>query len=248
MSDYTTQHFIAHRGLQHRYPENSLLGIQAAIDAGARHVEVDVQLSRDGQPLLYHDHELLRLSGLPGSVMDHDLRQLQQMPANEPQRLSGQFADVTIEPLSALLPLMLAADDVTFYIELKRKAIAHHGLLHCLRSLNNVLQPVLTKCVLISFDEQAVTLAKQAYGFEASGIVLSDWANRDAVIEATAADIAYINVNKIPPQVAIIAACPLAVYEISDAALAKTLLQRGADKIESFAIDTLLQSLCPLRM
>ena len=245
MSVYSAEQFIAHRGLQCRYPENSLRGLQAAIDVGAKQVELDVQFCRDGVPLLYHDHELRRISGRDGCVTDYPLEQLRQMPANEPDRFQGRFDDVRIEPLAALLPMMRTNPDVTFYIELKPKAIAQNGVAHCLRSLRALLLPVMGNCVLISFDEQAVMLAKQVYGFLQTGIVLTEWENRNAVIAATSADIAYINVNKIPEPDSIKADCPIAIYEIADTQQALALLQRGADKIESFAIDKLLRALCP---
>ena len=45
---------VAHRGYAWRYPENTLEAFQAAVDVGARWVEVDVQLY-DGVPVLSHD-------------------------------------------------------------------------------------------------------------------------------------------------------------------------------------------------
>ena len=46
---------IAHRGISGRYPENTLLAYQHAIDAGADWIELDVHLTRDGAlfPHLY---------------------------------------------------------------------------------------------------------------------------------------------------------------------------------------------------
>jgi len=63
---------VAHRGYPRHYPENTLIGLEAAIAAGARFVEVDVQLSRDRVPVLFHDRDLKRLCGVRGKV--HDLR------------------------------------------------------------------------------------------------------------------------------------------------------------------------------
>jgi glycerophosphoryl diester phosphodiesterase len=53
---------VAHRGYAFRYPENTLEAFQAAVDAGAKWVEVDVQL-RDGVPVLAHD------AGVPGETL-----------------------------------------------------------------------------------------------------------------------------------------------------------------------------------
>ena len=42
--------------------------------SGVRFLELDVQLSRDGVPVVIHDHLLARTTGLPGSVFDTDAR------------------------------------------------------------------------------------------------------------------------------------------------------------------------------
>lgn len=60
---------LAHRGFPAAdRPENSLAAIEAAFEAGADGVEVDVRLSADGIPVLCHDPELRRLVGLPHTV------------------------------------------------------------------------------------------------------------------------------------------------------------------------------------
>ncbi|MDP9179777.1 MAG: glycerophosphodiester phosphodiesterase [Gemmatimonadota bacterium] len=46
---------IAHRGIRDRYPENSLPAFEAALDAGADGVELDVHATRDGVVVVHHD-------------------------------------------------------------------------------------------------------------------------------------------------------------------------------------------------
>lgn len=61
---------IAHRALhdvaQNR-PENSRAAIRAAIDAGYG-IEIDLQLSADGQALVFHDYDMTRLTGQSGPI------------------------------------------------------------------------------------------------------------------------------------------------------------------------------------
>lgn len=45
---------IGHRGYKARYPENTMIGFQAAIDAGAHAIETDVHLTADGVVVLSH--------------------------------------------------------------------------------------------------------------------------------------------------------------------------------------------------
>jgi glycerophosphoryl diester phosphodiesterase len=63
---------IAHRGLwaPDGAPENSLAAFQAAC-AGGYGVELDVQLSADGEAVVFHDDDLIRLTGAEGRVRDH---------------------------------------------------------------------------------------------------------------------------------------------------------------------------------
>jgi glycerophosphoryl diester phosphodiesterase len=59
---------IAHRGASALAPENTLAAIARAAELGARSVELDATLSRDGVPLLLHDETLNRTTNGKGPV------------------------------------------------------------------------------------------------------------------------------------------------------------------------------------
>jgi glycerophosphoryl diester phosphodiesterase len=65
-------HVIAHRGASACAPENTLPAFSRALELGANEVELDAQLSRDGEPVLFHDDTLERKTGARGRVRDHD--------------------------------------------------------------------------------------------------------------------------------------------------------------------------------
>lgn len=71
---------IAHRGLWRTggAPENSLAAFEAACEAGYG-IELDVQLSSDGEAMVFHDTRLERLTGREGKVGDHTAADLSQM-------------------------------------------------------------------------------------------------------------------------------------------------------------------------
>lgn len=61
---------VAHRGLHSpEIPENSLAAFDAAIEHGYA-IELDVRLTRDGIPIVYHDPTLERLTGIEESVAE----------------------------------------------------------------------------------------------------------------------------------------------------------------------------------
>ena len=59
-------------------PENSLASFQAAIDAGYG-IELDVQLSSDKIPMVFHDADLQRGCGVEGKIWDYTCQELQAM-------------------------------------------------------------------------------------------------------------------------------------------------------------------------
>ncbi|MDP3660211.1 glycerophosphodiester phosphodiesterase family protein [Phenylobacterium sp.] len=71
---------VAHRGLWSRggAPENSLAAFQCACAAGYG-IELDVQLSADGEAMVFHDDELARLTGQPGRLREHAAADLMEM-------------------------------------------------------------------------------------------------------------------------------------------------------------------------
>ncbi len=79
-----------------------------------------------------------------------------------------------------------------------------------------------------------------AYGFDRVGPVLRDWATRNESIDTLRAAVMFINKKRIPIAAPIVANCPAVVYEVDDRAEAQQLLQRGAAKIETFAIGEMI--------
>ena len=101
---------IAHRGLWNPdgAPENSLGAFQAACAAGYG-IELDVQLSADGEAVVFHDDKLARLTGAEGRVRDRTAADLADL------RLSG--SDEKIPTL--LETLALIGHRAMVHVELK---------------------------------------------------------------------------------------------------------------------------------
>lgn len=73
---------LAHRGLHDvtdGRPENSLAAIHAAIVLGFG-IELDLQVSKDGQAMVFHDYDLQRLCGVSGAVCQHTAEELSKLP------------------------------------------------------------------------------------------------------------------------------------------------------------------------
>lgn len=90
---------VAHRGLWSPggAPENSLAAFQAACAAGYG-IELDVQLSRDGEAMVFHDDDLKRMTGAAGKIADLTTAELAEL------RLAG--TDERIPSLADTLRLV----------------------------------------------------------------------------------------------------------------------------------------------
>lgn len=99
---------FAHRGLYQRdqsVPENSLAAFVAAVDAGYG-IELDLQLSKDGQVVVFHDDDLLRVCSEPKTVADYTAEQLQRMQLFESRQKIPLLSEV-LEVVNGAVPLII---------------------------------------------------------------------------------------------------------------------------------------------
>jgi glycerophosphoryl diester phosphodiesterase len=75
---------IAHRGFSGRYPENTLAAVRAALDLGVDSVEIDVQETRDGEMIVFHDYRLYRICRVRGRVRDKTLAEIRRLNREVP--------------------------------------------------------------------------------------------------------------------------------------------------------------------
>jgi glycerophosphoryl diester phosphodiesterase len=72
---------IAHRGASAYYPENTMSAFKAAVDMKADMIELDVLLSKDNIPVVFHDERLDEKTNGSGLVCDHTLSDLKKHDA-----------------------------------------------------------------------------------------------------------------------------------------------------------------------
>jgi glycerophosphoryl diester phosphodiesterase len=69
---------VAHRGVATEYPENTIPAFRRAIELGADAVELDVRLTKDKIPVVYHYYYLDKITSLPGPIFNYTYQQLRQ--------------------------------------------------------------------------------------------------------------------------------------------------------------------------
>ena len=85
-------HFInyAHRGASSYAPENTMEAFHLGIGMGANGIETDVQRTKDGILVLFHDDTILRMTGKPGKIQDYTYEELLDIPVSN-YGLSGRI-------------------------------------------------------------------------------------------------------------------------------------------------------------
>jgi glycerophosphoryl diester phosphodiesterase len=106
---------IGHRGRHDAHAENTLEAFRAAYESGCDLVEFDVQLSRDGVPVIFHDDDCRRLAGSAARVFDLDWEELRKLELRG-RKAAGKSAPYRIPSLEQFLAEFGRRP---FYLELK---------------------------------------------------------------------------------------------------------------------------------
>jgi len=116
----------AHRGCSQRYPENTLLAFEkaAAVD-GLTGIELDIQLTRDGEMVVIHDERVDRTTESIGYVRDYSLSEIKKLHIYADVNLCQQIP--TIEEVFDLLNSRIR-DGLKVNIELKNSIYPYEGM------------------------------------------------------------------------------------------------------------------------
>ncbi|WP_268876043.1 glycerophosphodiester phosphodiesterase [Gottfriedia luciferensis] len=116
---------IGHRGAAGTYPENTMISFKACEDLGADGIELDVQLSKDGEIVVIHDETINRTTNGKGFVKDYTLTELKKFDAS--YRFKRQFKNCTIPTLKEVFD-WAKGNHFSMNVELKNDKFEYHGL------------------------------------------------------------------------------------------------------------------------
>ena len=105
----------AHRGSSARAPENTLSAVREAITDGADFAEIDVQTTGDGELVVLHDGDLMRMAGDSRRLRDLTLSQAKELDVGK--KFNAEFEGERIPTLAEVIRLSLGR--IQLNIELK---------------------------------------------------------------------------------------------------------------------------------
>lgn len=225
----TAQHrsplLIAHRTAMGLRPENTIVGIEAAIASGVDGVEIDVRATRDGVLVLMHDASLARTTGDPREVEEVTLDGLRALRVLDPH------GDVGPQPVPTFAEALQATAATHLVIEVKQTGI-EDLVARAVRDGD-----ALGRCSLCAFD--AGVCAASAEAMPEMPVSLLAAPNRDAAeVLAEAGELGlagvslhYSMVDERLVRVAHDAGLSVATWTVNDVAEARRLHAAGVDLI-----------------
>ena len=172
---------MAHRGYSGKYPENTMLAFEEAAKTGADGIELDVQLTKDGQVVVIHDERIDRTTDGSGWVKDYTYEELKKFNA---ARVKGdQFGFQPIPSFEeycvwaknqSLFTNVELKTSIIYYPEIEEKTIAlirKYGLED--------------RIILSSFNNASIVLCRQSDETIAGGFLVEKYVDNAGVYART---------------------------------------------------------------
>lgn len=140
LTDELVKWLYAHRGLHNNQsdaPENSMRAFSKAVEAGYG-IEMDIQLSKDGIPVVFHDFTLKRVCGAEGKVSDYTFDELQKFSLYGTDQKIPKFEDA-LKLVDGKVPLIvefkIERTDLSLCPVADELLSKYHGM-YCIESFN----------------------------------------------------------------------------------------------------------------
>lgn len=158
---FLTRAPFAHRGLHGGgVVENSRAAFEAAIAAG-HGIETDVQVSKDGVAMVFHDYELDRLTKKAGPMIERTAKQLKQV------KLAG--TDETIPTLKQMLKCVAGRAPVLVEIKAKSRKVKK-----LCKSVAEALESYQGEAAVMSFNPEVCTWFASRHPDIVRGLVVTE--------------------------------------------------------------------------
>ncbi|XP_068555022.1 glycerophosphodiester phosphodiesterase 1 isoform X1 [Anas acuta] len=149
---------IAHRGGAHDAPENTLAAIRQAAENGATGVELDLEFTADGVPILMHDETVERTTDGSGRLRDLTFDEIRRLNPSAKHRLWSKFQGEKVPTLrEAVVESM--HHNLTIYFDVKGHA---NQAVDALKQLYLEFPRLYNSSIVCSFMPDVVYKMRQA--------------------------------------------------------------------------------------
>ncbi|MGH8127884.1 MAG: glycerophosphodiester phosphodiesterase family protein [Gammaproteobacteria bacterium] len=219
---------VGHRGDATNYLENTLPAFSGAAKLGLSHIELDVQVTTDGVPIVLHDANLKRTHGLNLDVRKHTFGDLSRHGIFDATRFA-----YPVPRLEDFVEWMQKKPYMHVFVEIKKESLHTQGRECVLKVITDKLVSLVGRYTLISYDARILAMAKRAG--QPIGYVLPTMGSRYRTIaERLAPDLLFgedhhiLRARKLWP-----GSWNWATFEVEDMAAAQRLTKLGVRYIET---------------
>ncbi|MBM6875538.1 glycerophosphodiester phosphodiesterase [Fusobacterium mortiferum] len=161
---------FAHRGYSGKYPENTMIAFKKALEYGVDGIELDVQLTKDGEVVIIHDETIDRTTTGKGFVVDYTYEELEKFDA------SFKFKDLGFNKIPTLREyFQLVKDyDIVTNVELKTGINEYLGIEEKVWELIKEYN-LEEKVIISSFNHFSVMRMKKIAPQLKYGFLSEDW-------------------------------------------------------------------------
>lgn len=160
----------AHRGASFYAPENTLEAFDIAVKQKSDGIELDVQLTKDGELVVIHDETIDRVSDGTGYVKDYNLKELKRFNVSKNFPYFGFTFIPTLEEVYRLLK----PTDLTINIELKTGVFLYEGIEEKLIKLAKEMD-MEDRIIYSSFNHYSLLNLRKLKGDVKIGLLVSDF-------------------------------------------------------------------------
>ncbi|WP_273326978.1 glycerophosphodiester phosphodiesterase [Vallitalea guaymasensis] len=150
LADFENTHYkvgvTAHRGSSKEAPENTLAAIREAVKNKADFVEIDVQETKDGKVVLFHDKNLKRITGLDKNLYDANYSEIKKLDAGS--WFSSDFKGEKIPTLQEVIDYSKGRIRLNIELKQRKKRKGLVGKVVDIIKKNNIVK----SCVVTSLD------------------------------------------------------------------------------------------------
>lgn len=165
----------AHRGCSYAWPENTIQAFEAACKLPVAGIELDIQLTKDGQIVVIHDERVDRTTDGTGEVRTFTLKELKRLniQTNPAADGSGEYTQIpTIEEVFETVRPYCQRSGMLINIELKNSIIRYEGMEQLI--LQTVRKWGMEKYIVYSsFNPESVRMLKEKDETVKTGILAS---------------------------------------------------------------------------
>ena len=225
----------AHRGFSGRYPENTMLAFEKALEIGCEGIEFDVHLTKDNVLVIIHDEAIDRTSSRHGLIKDMTYEELCQVDFSYPDKFGDKFPFQRIPTLREYFELV-KDKDILSNIELKTGYYEYPGIeqavydMICEFGLNE-------RVVISSFNHHSVLRMKAIAPELVCGFLSETWIlNVGDYVSGHGVEAYHPQFHMLtPPEVADLRAhgCQMNTWTVNETADIQEMIRIGVDGIIS---------------